>query len=138
MFAFEGKIIFKVRDTGIGISGTDLLHVFDEFRQVDGSTTRHQEGTGLGLAICQKLARLIGGEITAESNLSQGSNFILTLPEHCPDPSQALPAVQRTELEQPAPTLAKPTRALSRTILVVDDESEVCDLLRAHLIDGGY
>jgi signal transduction histidine kinase/HAMP domain-containing protein len=66
------KILFSVADTGTGIADFELGHIFDEFRQVDGSTTRQHEGTGLGLAICQRLARLLGGEINVKSVLGEG------------------------------------------------------------------
>lgn len=69
----------SVIDSGIGINKEDLGIIFDEFRQVDGSTTRKHGGTGLGLAISQKLARLLGGEIEVKSEERKGSRFTLYL-----------------------------------------------------------
>jgi signal transduction histidine kinase len=69
-----------VSDTGIGIPSHAHDYIFDEFRQVDGSSTRKYGGTGLGLAIVQKLVRLMGGTIRIESELGEGSTFIVTLP----------------------------------------------------------
>lgn len=69
-----------VSDEGIGIDSNDIPYIFDEFRQVDGSTTRRHEGTGLGLSICQKLSNLLGGEITVKSKPGEGSRFTLHLP----------------------------------------------------------
>jgi len=69
-----------VRDTGIGISPEDLPRVFDEFYQVDNSTTRRVGGTGLGLPICSKMARLLGGELSVQSEVGRGSTFTVTLP----------------------------------------------------------
>jgi signal transduction histidine kinase/CheY-like chemotaxis protein/HAMP domain-containing protein len=75
-----GKISIRVADTGIGIAKEDLPAIFDEFRQVDGSSSRRYEGTGLGLAIARHAARMLGGDITVASTLGKGSVFTLTLP----------------------------------------------------------
>src|SRR5262249_51457318 len=69
-----------VADTGIGVDPGVLPHIFDEFRQADGSTTRRFGGTGLGLAIARKLARLQGGDAPAASVAGAGSRFTLFLP----------------------------------------------------------
>jgi signal transduction histidine kinase/streptogramin lyase/ActR/RegA family two-component response regulator len=72
------KFHIKVRDTGIGIPGDKLERIFDAFQQVDGSDTREHGGAGLGLSICRQLARLMGGDVWAESTLGQGSTFHFT------------------------------------------------------------
>lgn len=69
-----------VKDTGIGIPPHAREFVFDEFRQVDQSSKRKYGGTGLGLAISQKIVRTMGGSISLESELGQGSTFFVTLP----------------------------------------------------------
>ncbi len=76
----NGHILVEVADTGIGISEEDLPHIFEEFRQIDGTLTRKYEGTGLGLAIASKSARLISARITAESRLGEGSRFRVYIP----------------------------------------------------------
>jgi signal transduction histidine kinase len=69
-----------VTDTGIGISEANRQIIFDEFRQVDGSSTRAYGGTGMGLALTKKLVEMMGGTIWVESELNQGSTFIFLLP----------------------------------------------------------
>ncbi len=76
----DNSIAISVKDTGIGISEESIPHIFDEFRQADGSTSRRFGGTGLGLAIAKKYANLLGGIITVTSTPGVGSEFTLTLP----------------------------------------------------------
>ena len=71
---------FTVKDTGIGIPAEKQDSIFDEFRQVDGSSTRLYGGTGLGLALSLGLARLLNGELRVESEPNVGSTFVLRLP----------------------------------------------------------
>lgn len=75
------SLLFSVRDTGIGMSSTQLEKLFRPFSQADESTTRIYGGTGLGLTICQRLINMMGGEINVESELGVGSRFSFTLPQ---------------------------------------------------------
>ena len=78
----SGMISLQVRDTGVGISATNLPRIFDRFYRVDASRTKRQvEGHGLGLSIAQKLAVQQGGRITVKSTLGEGSVFSLELPQ---------------------------------------------------------
>ena len=74
------KICFCVRDQGIGISSTHQQQVFDPFFQVDPSLTKVYEGTGIGLSIVQKMAELMDGQVTLQSTLAVGSEFVFTMP----------------------------------------------------------
>jgi signal transduction histidine kinase len=71
---------FAIRDTGCGIRRDDLAHIFEPFRQADGSMTRRYGGVGLGLALARKMARLLGGDLTVESEVDVGSTFAFMLP----------------------------------------------------------
>ena len=75
------SVRIRVRDTGIGIPAERLEHVFEPFVQVGRQLNRPSEGVGLGLAISRDLARGMGGELTAESEVGKGSTFTLVLPE---------------------------------------------------------
>src|SRR5262249_2514612 len=73
-------IELAVVDTGIGMTAEQQAKVLAEFSQVDGATAQRFGGTGLGLAITRKLARMMGGDVTAASELGKGSVFIVRLP----------------------------------------------------------
>ena len=76
----DDTIVFTVTDTGIGIAPEHLERVFEEFAQVDSPVQRRVKGTGLGLPLSRRLARLLGGEVTVESEVGRGSTFALVLP----------------------------------------------------------
>ena len=72
------KIIFSVKDSGIGISRKNIDHLFKSFSQADETTTRKYGGSGLGLVICKNLVEMMGGEIWVDSVLDKGSTFSFT------------------------------------------------------------
>ena len=76
----KDSLLLEVIDSGIGISKENLQIIFEEFRQIDGTSTRKYTGTGLGLAISKKFADVIGGELVCESEIGKGSVFKLTVP----------------------------------------------------------
>ena len=71
---------FSVSDSGIGIPPEKIDHVFEEFSQADVSTTRDYGGTGLGLPISRRFCQMMGGDITVESTVGEGSTFTIRLP----------------------------------------------------------
>jgi signal transduction histidine kinase/CheY-like chemotaxis protein len=124
-----------VRDSGKGISTEFLPHVFERFRQQDGSTTRQHGGLGLGLAIVRHLVEMHGGTVTAASNgEGRGSVFTVRLPVTVPA-SQAL---------QASATQADATNRDMRSlrldgvrVLLVDDEPDARDMLTIVLTNAG-
>jgi CheY-like chemotaxis protein/signal transduction histidine kinase/HAMP domain-containing protein len=120
----------RIADTGIGIAENDLPYIFDEFRQVDGTSARRHEGTGLGLSIARKAARMLGGEIAVQSAPGQGSAFTLTLPVHW---QGTAPVCEPNVIRQPSAMQSN-----HRTILVVDDEPEMAAIISRYLLQEGY
>jgi PAS domain S-box-containing protein len=101
---------FEVRDTGIGMAPQVLGRLFKPFEQADASTTRRFGGTGLGLAISQRLSMLMGGRVSADSQLGQGSTFVLELPlrpAQVSPPIALLPATPSHSNREPAMSSAQ-------------------------------
>jgi PAS domain S-box-containing protein len=86
----EEWLIFRVRDTGIGMTAEQMCHLFQPFVQAHASTARHFGGTGLGLAITKKFCDMMGGEISVESVVGQGTAFTIVLPAQGPGPNLSL------------------------------------------------
>ena len=80
--AGSDEIAIAVIDTGIGIAPSDQEKVFEDFQQADNSPTRQYSGAGLGLSICRRLADMMDGRITLQSQVGKGSTFTLVLPRH--------------------------------------------------------
>ncbi len=76
----DGTFVLAVADSGVGIRAEQLPHIFDRFRQADGSTSREYAGTGIGLALVKELAELHGGTVSVRSEYGKGTTLTLTLP----------------------------------------------------------
>jgi GAF domain-containing protein/DNA-binding response OmpR family regulator len=117
---------FGVRDTGIGMTAEQMTRLFQQFSQADVATTRRFGGTGLGLALSRRLCRMMGGDVTAESEAGRGSTFTIRLPARVPDAEPEAPVVP-------------PERAAAggATVLVIDDAADVRDLMQRFLAREG-
>jgi GAF domain-containing protein/DNA-binding response OmpR family regulator len=122
-------MVFGVSDTGIGMTPEQLARLFEAFSQADAATTRRFGGTGLGLALSRRLCRMMGGDVTVESEMGRGSAFTIRLPSHVAE-----------AVEEPAPPAPLPDRVLSSvgTVLVIDDEAAVRDLMQRFLTKEGF
>ena len=80
IYVEQERLYFEVSDTGIGIAASNIKHIFDEFTQVDSSSTRKYPGTGLGLAICKKMLELLGGKIEVRSKPGEGTTVTFYVP----------------------------------------------------------
>jgi signal transduction histidine kinase/CheY-like chemotaxis protein len=120
------SVSFSVSDTGIGIGPEDVERVFEEFNQVDSHIQQRVKGTGLGLALSRRLAELLDGRLTLESELGRGSTFTLTLPIMHPEVSELATLVQR------------PIDPAKAPILVVEDDRKTIFVYEKYLSMAGF
>ena len=125
----DARVCFRVSDTGVGMTPEQLGRLFQAFSQADASTTKRFGGTGLGLAITKHFCTMLGGDVTVESTPGTGSTFIIRLPD------QGVVAPVAVEAPAPVAAAAADERA---TVLVVDDDPSVRDLLARTLENEGY
>ncbi len=121
-------ITFSVTDTGIGMTPEQLAKLFKDFSQADSSTTRKYGGTGLGLSISKRFSEMMGGDISATSEADKGSTFTVKLPAIVEKPEPA----PREEIK-PLPQLEG-----ASTVLVIDDEATVRELMQRFLVKEGF
>jgi PAS domain S-box-containing protein len=122
-------LIFRVTDTGIGMTPEQQSRLFQDFSQADASTTRKYGGTGLGLAISQRFCHMMGGDIMVESSPGQGSTFTLLLPAEV----QKRPSIATVQREQKADTVIQTALPHGsdgqHIVLVIDDDPVSLDLI---------
>jgi PAS domain S-box-containing protein len=117
----EVSLLFRVADTGIGISKDNQKIIFDVFAQADGSMTRKFGGTGLGLAICSQLADVMGGKIWVESKEGEGSQFFVSIP------------FKMDTTTEPGLHQATYVDLNGLPVLVLDDNTKVLDIVSEFL-----
>jgi signal transduction histidine kinase/DNA-binding response OmpR family regulator/HAMP domain-containing protein len=143
-------VSISVKDDGIGIEAKNLDRVFEEFSQIDSSSSRKYKGTGLGLPIARNYARMLGGNLTVQSEFGKGSTFILVMPPEFPKEKLQKPAEEPSSTKtspvasgQPrSATMPIPEKSVAPSsnnlVLCIDDDAEVIDLLRRYLVPEGY
>ncbi|QAU25410.1 response regulator [Dyella sp. M7H15-1] len=118
----QSLLAISVKDSGIGIPADKLERIFNAFEQADSSTSRQFGGTGLGLSISRRMAELLGGDIVLRSEVDQGSEFVLLLPERAPEETAdtSLPAsITHAPIARPV------TRSLLPAEGVADDRERI-------------
>ena len=128
-------MVFKVRDTGVGMTAEQLGKLFEAFSQAEKNTAHKYGGTGLGLAISRRFGELMGGDIAVESDVEIGTVFTVRLPATIAEPAAAAPA--RPEV----PATARVTAAVGTgvgTLLIIDDDPHARELLRRTFSKEGY
>jgi PAS domain S-box-containing protein len=120
----NGSMIFRVKDTGVGMTPEQLGRLFEAFTQAEASTSSKYGGTGLGLALSRKFCQLMGGNVTVTSEVGKGSTFTATIP--------LTSAAEQAEAETVAPA------GKLGTILVIDDDAAARNLLGRILGKEGY
>ncbi len=113
-------LLFRIADTGIGMTEEQIGRLFQRFSQADEATTRKFGGTGLGLAITRAFAQLLGGDIAVESTYGQGTTFTLRLPAYMPE--------QQT-YEDGSAVAGQEEKGERQTVLVIDDDPAQRDLM---------
>jgi len=120
---------FTVEDTGIGMDQIQIARIFDAFAQAEPDTSRKYGGTGLGLAITRQLIQLMGGSISVTSAIGQGTRFEVVLPA---DGTLPKPSITPSAAPQRVPLPA------GTTVLIIDDDAAMRDLMERHLASGGF
>jgi signal transduction histidine kinase/DNA-binding response OmpR family regulator/HAMP domain-containing protein len=129
-----GVVRFEVGDSGIGMTPEQMQRLFQAFQQADNSTTRKFGGTGLGLAITRSFARMLGGDVSVESEPGKGSTFTLALPDA---PEKGAEAAEADDDGHFAPAGADPEEAHA-TVLVIDDDAASRRIIGASLSRDGF
>jgi signal transduction histidine kinase/DNA-binding response OmpR family regulator len=135
-------IVFRITDTGIGLSEDKILRLFQDFTQADASTTRKFGGTGLGLALTRRFCQMMGGDVTVRSVPGEGSTFTIKIPAIVSEVK--VEAVEEVELRVADPLHATDRRSTDplppplTCVLVIDDNASQRELMQRFLDKEGF
>lgn len=132
-------IAIEVVDTGIGMTAEQTEKIFSSFTQADSSTTRKYGGTGLGLAISRQLAMTLGGDLNVTSELGKGSTFKSLIPAETEVGDEAGKiGTEASTVSRASAERSIAIRSSANTVLVIDDDPVVRDLMQHHLESAGF
>jgi signal transduction histidine kinase/CheY-like chemotaxis protein len=126
----DGHVVFRISDTGIGMTPEQMAKLFQPFTQADASTSKKYGGTGLGLAISRKFCELMGGGVDLESTPGVGTTFIVTLPIDGD--------TYATEMKDTPSELSAVMPGNEGTVLIIDDDASAREVLGRMLAKEGY
>ena len=132
----EDWFTFTIWDTGIGMTPEQVERLFQSFTQADASTTRKYGGTGLGLTISRRFCQMMGGDVNVESVPGEGARFTVRLPAICRTTSQAIAMAHQQVEVAVAGFSSNPNSRY--TLLVIDDDATVRDLMQRFMSREGY
>jgi len=124
----EDWFLFRVRDTGIGLSSDQMGRLFQNFSQAEPTIQKNFGGTGLGLAISQCFCQMMGGKISVESELNRGSTFTVEIPAN----------TRSLKISADEPPVAVPSSTPSNKILVIDDDPMMRDWMERTFSPRGF
>lgn len=130
-FHQEDNLVFEVEDTGIGIDENNLTKIFNEFQQIDASTSRKYGGTGLGLAICKKYIESLNGIINVSSKLNIGTKFKVTIPNSIID------IIEKSEIGKIELNYSQVPKNLNEEIIIINSNKHVQKLISDYLKTNG-
>jgi signal transduction histidine kinase/CheY-like chemotaxis protein len=140
-FGTDEWVLFRVSDTGMGMTPEQLGRLFDRFEQVHESSAKMQAGVGLGLSICELYCRAMGGWLDVESKVGEGTTFLVTLPavvDSNPNQPSPRPPKRPKATRQSSAGGDDPADPEANLILIIDDDDSVSELIRRDLGEQGY
>ncbi len=131
-------IVFRVSDTGIGLSSEQIVRLFQSFTQADASTTRKFGGTGLGLALTRRFCQMMGGDVSVHSLPGRGSVFTIQLPATVTESISEAVSTERHQVPVDGGGNAEALPETGTCVLVIDDDPLQRDLMQRYLRKEGF